>query len=126
MKKGSGAYPNEGDYVAIDYNAFLNNGTLFDTTIGKGKKALSFRYGKKVNYLDSEYISIPQVPAHTSYRFVLVILRYTHTCILHMKNDRVAILDFIPQNHAEIGGEDLEEFNPDFFSVSSSQFSAKF
>ena len=48
MKKGDGVYPSEGDYVAIDYNAFLNNGTLFDTTIGKGKKSLSFRFGKEV------------------------------------------------------------------------------
>ena len=109
MKKGSGAYPSEGDYVAIDYNAFLNNGTLFDTTIGKGKKALSFRYGKKVNYLDGEYISIPQVPARTSYRFVLVILRYTHTCILHM--DTWCLPEKRSSCHsgfhsAEIGGED--------------------
>ena len=47
LKKGTGNYPNNGDFIAIDYNAFLNNGTMFDTTIGKGKKALSFRYGKK-------------------------------------------------------------------------------
>jgi FKBP-type peptidyl-prolyl cis-trans isomerase len=51
MKKGEGSYPSEGDYIAIDYNAFLKNGTLFDTTIGKGKKSLSFRYGKKVTRL---------------------------------------------------------------------------
>jgi FKBP-type peptidyl-prolyl cis-trans isomerase len=47
LKKGSGVYPSPGDFVAIDYNAFLNNGTMFDTTIGKGKKTLSFRFGKK-------------------------------------------------------------------------------
>lgn len=47
LQKGSGAYPNDGDYVIIDYTAFLNNGTVFDSTESKGRKPLSFRYGRK-------------------------------------------------------------------------------
>ena len=45
--KGSGPYPNTGDFVAIDYDAFLSNGTMFDSTIGKGKKSISFKFGQK-------------------------------------------------------------------------------
>lgn len=44
--KGDGVYPNLGDFVVINYSAFLQNGTMFDTTEAKGRKALSFRYGK--------------------------------------------------------------------------------
>ena len=44
IKKGDGPFPSEGDYVVINYTGFLSNGTLFDTTEGKGKRALSFRY----------------------------------------------------------------------------------
>jgi FKBP-type peptidyl-prolyl cis-trans isomerase len=47
QKKGEGPYPNPGDFVAIDYDAFLKNGTMFDSTIGKGKKSISFRIGQK-------------------------------------------------------------------------------
>jgi len=47
VKKGSGAYPQTGDYVVINYSAFLSNGTIFDTTERKGGKPLSFRYGMK-------------------------------------------------------------------------------
>lgn len=47
VKKGSGPYPNEGDFVIINYTGFLQNGTIFDSTESTGKKALSFRIGKK-------------------------------------------------------------------------------
>ena len=47
VKKGTGAFPNDGDFVVISYSAFLQDGTMFDTTEGKGKKPLSFRFGKK-------------------------------------------------------------------------------
>jgi len=47
LKKGSGPYPNPGDFVIITYSAFLSNGTLFDTNDVKGRKALSFRIGRK-------------------------------------------------------------------------------
>ena len=47
VKKGTGSSPYDGDFVVISYSAFLQNGTMFDTTEGKGKKALSFRYGRK-------------------------------------------------------------------------------
>ena len=47
VKKGNGPSPFDGDFVVISYSAFLQDGTMFDTTEGKGKKALSFRYGKK-------------------------------------------------------------------------------
>ena len=47
LKKGEGPYPQEGDYVVINYSAFFLNGTMFDTTEKKGGKALSFRYGRK-------------------------------------------------------------------------------
>ena len=43
LKKGSGAYPAEGDYVVINYTGFLSNGTVFDTTEAKGRKPLTFR-----------------------------------------------------------------------------------
>lgn len=46
-KKGSGAYPNQGDFVVINYTGFLSDGTVFDTTEGKGKKPLAFRMGEK-------------------------------------------------------------------------------
>eukprot|EP01040_Poterioochromonas_malhamensis_P022344 gene22344-27170_t len=35
LKKGSGAFPVDGDYVVIAYNAFLFNGTLFDSSDAK-------------------------------------------------------------------------------------------
>jgi FKBP-type peptidyl-prolyl cis-trans isomerase len=47
LKEGTGAYPNPGDFVVMSYTAFLNDGTVYDTTEIKGKKALSFRFGKK-------------------------------------------------------------------------------
>ena len=47
LKKGDGAFPNEGDYVTLVYTGYLSNGTIFDDNNVKGKKALSFRYGKK-------------------------------------------------------------------------------
>lgn len=47
VKKGSGPYPNPGDFVVINYSAFLKNGTMFDSTELKGRKPLSFRYGQK-------------------------------------------------------------------------------
>lgn len=46
-KKGSGAYPNPGDFVVINYTGFLSDGTVFDTTEAKGKKPLAFRMGEK-------------------------------------------------------------------------------
>ena len=46
-KKGTGAFPNPGDFVLISYTGFLSDGTVFDTTEGKGKKALGFRMGQK-------------------------------------------------------------------------------
>jgi len=45
LKKGSGPYPGQGDFVVVDYTAFLNNGTVFDSTEIKGRKQLSFRFG---------------------------------------------------------------------------------
>lgn len=47
LVKGTGPYINDGDFVVINYSAFLQNGTMFDTTQRKGGKPLSFRYGKK-------------------------------------------------------------------------------
>lgn len=47
LKKGSGQYPNNGDFIIMDYTGFLNDGTVFDSTETKGRKPLSFRYGKK-------------------------------------------------------------------------------
>ena len=46
-KKGSGPYPNPGDFVLFSYTALLSDGTVFDTTEGKGKKPLGFRIGQK-------------------------------------------------------------------------------
>lgn len=46
-KKGSGPYPNPGDFVVINYTGLLSDGTVFDTTEGKGKKPLAFRMGEK-------------------------------------------------------------------------------
>ena len=45
LKKGDGAYPNPGDFVAIQYIGFLPDGKVFDDT--HEKKALSFTFGKK-------------------------------------------------------------------------------
>lgn len=47
LKKGSGPYPTPGDFVVINYSAFLSNGTVFDSTEIKGRKPLSFRFGRK-------------------------------------------------------------------------------
>eukprot|EP01038_Epipyxis_sp_PR26KG_P005929 gene5929-8176_t len=47
VKKGTGPYPNVGDFVIIDFIGFLSNGTVFDSTETKGRKPLSFRYGMK-------------------------------------------------------------------------------
>jgi FKBP-type peptidyl-prolyl cis-trans isomerase len=47
LKKGSGPYPQPGDFVVISYSGFLTNGTMFDSTEIKGRKPLSFRFGKK-------------------------------------------------------------------------------
>lgn len=47
LKKGSGPYPSPGDYLVITYSGFLANGTMFDSTDIKGRKPLSFRFGKK-------------------------------------------------------------------------------
>jgi FKBP-type peptidyl-prolyl cis-trans isomerase len=47
LNKGSGPYPNPGDFIVIDYIGFLKNGTVFDSTEVKGRKPLSFRFGKK-------------------------------------------------------------------------------
>eukprot|EP01031_Cornospumella_fuschlensis_P029493 gene29493-35598_t len=47
VKKGSGPFPQPGDFVVINYTGFLNNGTVFDSTEVKGRKPLSFRLGKK-------------------------------------------------------------------------------
>ena len=44
LKKGEGAFPNPGDFVAINYIGFLPDGTVFDET--HEKKALSFTFGK--------------------------------------------------------------------------------
>lgn len=46
LKKGSGPFPSTGDFIVLDYIGFLNNGTVFDSTETKGRKPLSFRYGK--------------------------------------------------------------------------------
>jgi FKBP-type peptidyl-prolyl cis-trans isomerase len=46
-KKGTGPYPNPGDFVVINYTGFLSDGTVFDSTEGKGKKPLAFRMGEK-------------------------------------------------------------------------------
>eukprot|EP01041_Mallomonas_annulata_P001198 gene1198-2330_t len=47
LKKGDGPYPSDGDYVIINYTGFLSNGTVFDTTEVKGRKPLTFRFGRK-------------------------------------------------------------------------------
>lgn len=47
ITKGSGPFPNPGDFVIISYTAFLSNGTVFDSTEVKGRKPLSFRFGQK-------------------------------------------------------------------------------
>ena len=47
LKKGSGPFPNPGDFVVISYSGFLSNGTMFDSTDINGRKPLSFRFGKK-------------------------------------------------------------------------------
>lgn len=47
VTKGSGPYPNPGDFVVISYTALLSNGTVFDSTEVKGRKPLSFRFGQK-------------------------------------------------------------------------------
>lgn len=46
VAKGTGPYPNPGDFVVISYTAFLSNGTVFDSTEIKGRKPLSFRFGQ--------------------------------------------------------------------------------
>jgi len=46
VTKGSGPYPNPGDFVVITYTAFLSNGTVFDSTEIKGRKPLSFKFGQ--------------------------------------------------------------------------------
>lgn len=46
LKDGEGPFPENGDFVVINYIGFLNNGTVFDNTEVRGKKALSFTYGK--------------------------------------------------------------------------------
>jgi FKBP-type peptidyl-prolyl cis-trans isomerase len=46
-RKGSGPYPNPGDFVVISYTGLLSDGTVFDTTDAKGKKPLAFRMGEK-------------------------------------------------------------------------------
>ena len=46
-KKGTGPYPNPGDFVLFSYTALLSDGTVFDTTDAKGKKPLGFRMGQK-------------------------------------------------------------------------------
>ena len=47
VKKGSGSYPNPGDFVVINYTGFLSDGTVFDSTETKGRKPLAFKVGKK-------------------------------------------------------------------------------
>jgi FKBP-type peptidyl-prolyl cis-trans isomerase len=46
LKKGSGAYPSKGDFVVINYTGFLSDGKVFDSTDVKGRKPLSFVFGK--------------------------------------------------------------------------------
>ena len=43
---GKGAYPQQGDFVAIDYTGYLTNGVIFDATHSEGKQnALLFKLG---------------------------------------------------------------------------------
>jgi FKBP-type peptidyl-prolyl cis-trans isomerase len=46
LKQGSGPFPQTGDFAIISYTGFLKNGTIFDSTEGKGRKPLTFRIGK--------------------------------------------------------------------------------
>jgi FKBP-type peptidyl-prolyl cis-trans isomerase len=47
VKQGGGSYPADGDFVVISYTGFLPDGTVFDSTEGKGRKPLTFRMGMK-------------------------------------------------------------------------------
>ncbi len=47
LKKGSGPYPNKGDFCVISYTAYLSDGTIFDDRERKGGKPVGFRYGEK-------------------------------------------------------------------------------
>lgn len=43
---GSGPSPQEGDFVIVDFIAYLSNGTAFDNTKQPGRKSLVFQIGK--------------------------------------------------------------------------------
>lgn len=43
---GTGAQPGAGDFVIVDYIAYLSNGTVFDNTSSPGRKPLVFQMGQ--------------------------------------------------------------------------------
>ena len=47
LKKGSGPFPNNGDFIIMSYTAYLSDGTIFDDREKKGGKPVSFKYGEK-------------------------------------------------------------------------------
>lgn len=46
LSVGSGPSPQEGDFVIVDYIAYLSNGVAFDNTKQPGRKSLVFQVGK--------------------------------------------------------------------------------
>lgn len=76
IQKGSGPYPNTGDYIVMDYTAFLKNGTVYDSTEVKGRKPISFRFGYKqmipgvesvVSYMQAGGEATCSIPAKYAY-----------------------------------------------------------
>eukprot|EP00953_Heterococcus_sp_UTEX-ZZ885_P019219 10745-Heterococcus_DN1.PRE.2 len=46
-KEGKGNRPQKGDYCAVKYTAYLNNGKVFDSTDASKRKPLVFKLGEK-------------------------------------------------------------------------------
>jgi FKBP-type peptidyl-prolyl cis-trans isomerase len=73
---GNGNTPGDGDFVIVDWIAYLSNGTVFDNTMSDGRKSVVFRMGqhKVIPGLETALASMRQggvrkaiVPAKLAY-----------------------------------------------------------
>jgi peptidylprolyl isomerase len=44
---GTGSMPGEGDFVIVDWIAYLSDGKVFDNTMSEGRKSVVFRMGQR-------------------------------------------------------------------------------
>jgi FKBP-type peptidyl-prolyl cis-trans isomerase len=44
---GTGSNPADGDFVIVDWVAYLSDGTVFDNTMSPGRNAIVFRMGQR-------------------------------------------------------------------------------